>query len=75
MNENEKNTMKNMGWLVAMAALVLAGVLAISGAPKVDARVPEISKTSASTPSVQPGSSVQPGEAHADSDICDLQLD
>jgi hypothetical protein len=69
MSENEKKTMKKMGWLVAMAALVLAGVFAISGAPRVDARVPEISKASAST------SSVQPGEAHADSDICNLQLD
>ena len=69
MNENEKETSKNIGWLVAFAALVLAGVFAISGAPRVDARVPEISKAPAST------SSVQPGEAHADSDICDLQLD
>ena len=69
MNENEKETSKNIGWLVAFAALVLAGVFAISGAPRVDARVPEISKAPAST------SFVQPGEAHADSDICDLQLD
>jgi len=74
MSENEKETTKNIGWLVAFAALVLAGVFAISGAPRVDARVPEISKAPASTSSVQPGS-VQPGEAHADSDICDLQLD
>jgi hypothetical protein len=72
MSENEKKTMKNIGWLVALAALVLAGVIAISGAPQVDARVPEISKPPASTSS---DSSVQPGEAHADSDICDLQLD
>ena len=69
MNENEKKAMKGMGWLVAMAALVLAGVFAISGAPRVDARVPEISKPSAAT------SSVQPGEARADSDTSDLQLD
>jgi hypothetical protein len=65
---NEKKA-KMSGWLVAAAALVLAGVFAISGAPRVDARVPEISKASAST------ASVQPGEAHADSDICNLQLD
>lgn len=70
MNENsEKATMKRMGWMAAMAALVLAGVFAISGAPRVDARVPEISKASVST------SSAQPGEARADSDTCDLQLD
>ena len=54
---------------MAMAALVLAGVFAISGAPRAQARVPEISKASVST------SSVQPGEARADSDTCDLQLD
>jgi len=65
---SEKKMMKSMGWLAAMA-LVLAGVFAISGAPRVDARVPEISKASVST------SSVQPGEARADSDTCDLQLD
>ena len=74
MNENEKKAMKKMGWFAALGALVLAGVFVISGAPQVDARVPEISKAPASTSSVQPGS-VQPGEAHADSDICDLQLD
>ena len=55
--------------MAAVAALVLAGVFAISGAPRVDARVPEISKASVST------SSAQLGEAHADSDTCDLQLD
>jgi Na+/proline symporter len=72
MNEkNEKKTMRRAGWMAAVAALVLAVVFAISGAPRVDARVPEISKASASTSSV----SVQPGEAHADSDTCDLQLD
>jgi hypothetical protein len=69
MRENEKKTMKRVGWMAAMVALVLAGVFAISGAPRVDARVPEISKASAST------SSMQPGEAQADSDTCDLQLD
>ena len=68
MNKKEK-TAKRSGWLVAMAALVLAGVFAISGAPRAQARVPEISKASVST------SSVQPGEARADSDTCDLQLD
>lgn len=68
MNKKEK-TAKQSGWLVAMAALVLAGVFAISGAPRAQARVPEISKASVST------SSVQPGEARADSDTCDLQLD
>jgi hypothetical protein len=68
---NGKKTIKRMGWTAVVAALVLAAVLAISGAPRVDARVPEISKASVSTSSV----SVQPGEAHADSDTCDLQLD
>jgi hypothetical protein len=67
--KNEKTTIKRMGWMAAVAALVLAGVFAISGAPRVDARVPEISKAPVST------SSVQPGEAHADSDTCNLQLD
>jgi len=66
---NEKKTMKKAGWLVAMAGLVLAGVFAISEAPRADARAPEISKASVSN------ASVQPGEAHADSDTCDLQLD
>jgi hypothetical protein len=65
---NEKKA-KMGGWLVAVAALVLAGLFAISGAPRVDARVPEISKAPVST------SSVQLGEAHADSDTCDQQLD
>jgi hypothetical protein len=70
MNEkNEKKTMKRAGWMAAVAALVLAGVFAISGAPRVDARVPEISKAPVST------STVQLGEAHADSDTCDQQLD
>ena len=68
MNMREKKAERN-GWVVAMAALVLAGVFAISGAPRAQARVPEISKASVST------SSVQPGEARADSDTCDLQLD
>ncbi len=66
---NEKKTMKQVGWWAAVAALVLAGVFGIAGAPRVDARVPEISKASVST------APVQPGEAHADSDTCDLQLD
>jgi hypothetical protein len=65
---NEKKA-KMSGWLAAVAALVLAGLFAISGAPRVDARVPEISKAPVST------SSVQLGEAHADADTCDLQLD
>jgi hypothetical protein len=70
MNEkNENKAMKQMGWMAAVAALVLAGVFAISGAPRVDARVPEISKASVST------SSAHLGDAHADSDTCDLQLD
>ena len=70
MNEkNDKKTIKRMGWMAAVAALVLAGVFGISGAPRVDARVSEISKASVST------SSAQIGEAHADSDTCDLQLD
>lgn len=60
---------KLSGWLVAMAALVMAGVFAISGAPRMDARAPEISKASVST------SSAQLGQAQADSDTCDLQLD
>ncbi len=66
---SEKKTMKRMGWLVAVAALVLAGVFGISGAPQADARAPEISKASAST------ASVRPGEARAETDVCDLQLD
>jgi len=64
----EKKT-KLSGWLVAMAALVMAGVFAISGTPRMDARAPEISKASVST------SSAQLGQAQADSDTCDLQLD
>ena len=66
---SEKKTIQRMGWLVAIAALVLAAIIAISGAPRVDARVPEISKASAAP------DSLQPGEAHADTDTCDLQLD
>lgn len=68
MKNGEKKAMRS-GWVVAMAALVMAGVFAISGAPRAQARVPEISKASVST------SSVQAGEARADSDTCDLQLD
>ena len=65
----EKETKKLSGWLVGMAALVLTVVFAISGAPRAQARVPEISKASAVS------ASMQPGEASADSDVCNLQLD
>jgi len=68
MNVREKKAMWS-GWLVIVAALLLAAVIAISGAPRAQARVPEISKASV------PEASVQPGEAHADTDVCDLQLD
>jgi hypothetical protein len=68
----EKETNKLSGWLVGLAALVLTAVFAISGAPRAQARVPEISKASVSASSA---SSVQPGDARADSDTCDLQLD
>ena len=66
---SEKKATKRVGWLAAVAALVLASVVAISGAPRVDARVPEISKASV------PSASVEPGQAQAESDTCDLQLD
>jgi len=69
MNMKEKKALWT-GWLVAMAALVLAAVIAISGAPRAQARVPEISKASSVSTS-----SVEPGEAHADTDTCDIQLD
>ena len=68
MNVREKKAMWS-GWLVIGAALLLAAAVAISGAPRAQARVPEISKASV------PEASVQPGEAHADTDVCDLQLD
>ena len=60
------------GWLVAAGSLVLAGVLAISGSPRAEARGPEISKTSVSAPSnpANDGSI-----ARADTDTLDLQLD
>jgi hypothetical protein len=65
---NEKKALWS-GWLVATGALLLAAVLAISGAQRAQARVPEMSKASV------PSASIEPGEAHAESDTCDLQLD
>ena len=68
----EKMRAKWSGWLVATGALVLAGVLAISGSPRAEARGPEVSKTSVSAPS----NAANDGSiARADTDTLDLQLD
>ena len=69
----EKSGSKRGSWIaVVSGALVLAGVLAISGSPRAEASGPEVSKTSASVPS----NSVDDGSmARADVDTLDLQLD
>jgi len=69
----EKSASKWGRWIAAVTgALVLAGVLAISGSPRAEARGPEVSKTSASVPSNPPD---EGSIARADSDTLDLQLD
>ena len=67
---NEKKTAKWGGWVMATAALVVAGVLAISGAPQAESRASEASKTSVSSALDSPGSI-----ARADMDTLDLQLE
>jgi hypothetical protein len=67
---NEKKTAKWGGWIVATGALALAGVVAISGAPRAESRPPETANTSISA-TANPEGVV----ARAETDTLDLQLD
>ena len=74
---NEKRNTKNAGWLVVAAALILAGVLSISGASKPESK-PQAKSTatvSATTEGSFASTESSFGSAQADSDTCDLQLD
>ena len=66
---NEKRNMKRVGWLAA-AALILAGVLSISGASR-----PEPKPQAKSTATVSATTDGSFAPAQADSDVFDMQLD
>lgn len=67
---NEKKLAKWRGWFGATGALALVGVLAISGAPRPESRLPDTAKTSISATVNAEGV-----VARAEKDILDLQLD
>ncbi|HEY1434370.1 MAG TPA: hypothetical protein VGG65_03290 [Thermoanaerobaculia bacterium] len=70
---DERRKAKWSGWLVAAMALVLAGVLSISGASREQTKVPSASKASVVATPAGPQRDAAP--ARSETDICELQLD
>ena len=70
---SERKTAKWSGWLLATVALVLAGVISISGAPSQESRISGPAKSSVAAGSA--GADVQNASVRAETEVLELQLD